>query len=348
MNVIFFSVNLAKGGAENQLVKLAVNLKNKGYEVKIISIGKDNDFYDLLNNHDISINLISLNYGFGLFNIIGNIKQFNADVLISFMFPSNIIARLISLFVNVKIITSVRASKISFLYRIFYRLTYHLDDVSTFNSEIALKNMIDMKISDPAKSVVINNAVSLPFKNKRKNDKIFSLISIAHFRDNEKDYKTLFKALKIVKSKNHKFKVYIIGRLFNQSWPIKMINDFSLSKEIMLLGFVNNPEIYLKKSDALILSTFGESSPNAILEAMSFSIPVIASNVYGCDKIIKNSKGGLLSQPKDPNDLASKIISLINMSDVKRKSIGNNGFNYVKNNFSEDSIFNFWEKIICQ
>lgn len=348
MNITFLTINLAKGGAENQLIKLVINLKTKGYAVNIITLGKDNDFELLLNENKINVEFIPFKFGLGLFKIFKHVVTLKTDVLISFMFPSNIIARLVRVFYKVKLITSVRASNISFFYSFIYKFTYRLDDVTTFNSETAMQNLINMKIASPSKSFVINNAISIPQINVSSNNdsNIFTISSIAHFRDNEKDYKTLFKALKIVKLKGYNFKVFIIGRLFNKSWPIKMIKDFELSNNIKLLGFVNNPELYLKKSNALVLSTFGESTPNSLLEAMSYSLPVIASNVQGCDKVLINSNAGFLSKPKDPNDLALKIIKLINLTDLEREKLGTNGLNFVKYNFSENSVYNQWEKII--
>ena len=346
VNISLLSVSLAKGGAENQLVKLAIYLKKKKYNVQIVSLGQDNDFTDLLNENGLTVNSVPFKYGIGFFAIINTIAKFKTDVLISFMFPSNIISRFVKLFVKVKLITSVRASQISPLYRIIYKLTFYLDDVTTFNSKSAFKKMIDLKISNPAKSIIINNAILIPKINNRINNDIFTLTSIAHFRDDEKDYQTFFNALKILKLKGYKFKVYVIGKLFDKCWPMKMIEDLSLSNNINLLGFVNEPQDYLEKTDVLVLSTYGESCPNAVLEAMSYSIPVIVSNVHGCDKIILDSNGGYLSKPEDPEDLALQIIKLINMSDCKRDILGANGLNYVMNKFSENSVFKSWEKII--
>ena len=346
MNITFLSVNLAKGGAENQLIRLSIHLKNSGYNVQIISLGQDNDFTDLIEQNGLNVNFISLKYGLGLYNLMRKTAEFRTDVLISFMFPSNIIARFIKVFLKIKLITSVRASEISCLYRLIYKLTYHLDDVTTFNSKSALKKLIDYKITTPSKSLIINNAISIPNKINIINNKTFTITSIAHFRESEKDYKTFFKALEILKLRGYKFKVYVIGRLFNKSWPAKMIDDLSLSSNVSLLGYVNKPQNYLKKTNALVLSTYGESSPNAILEGMSYAIPVIASNVQGCDDLLLDSKGGFLSKPEDPKHLASQIIKLMSMSDYEKDMLGTNGRNYVINNFSERLVFKSWEEII--
>ena len=76
MNITFLSISLAKGGAENQLIKLAIYLKNKNHNVQIVTLGRDNDFIDLLNENGMNANFISFKYGFGYYTIINKIAKF--------------------------------------------------------------------------------------------------------------------------------------------------------------------------------------------------------------------------------------------------------------------------------
>jgi len=346
--ITFLSISLGKGGAENQMIKLAIDLNNKDYDVNVIYFKKGNDFELILKKNKIRTEMISLKIGLGLIHLIKNIRKDKTNVLISFMFPSNIVARLASIFCNVKLITSVRASDISNLYLILYKLTYKLDDITTFNSAVALERLKKMKITVPSMSIIVNNAISIPEKSNKLNtvNNVFKIVSIAHFREKEKDYKTLFKALKIVKLKGYNFKLYAIGKLFDLSWPFDLVKEFDLVDNIDFLGFVNKPEAYLKKADILVLSTFGESTPNAILEGMAHSLPIIATNVPGCAAILDDSNAGFLSGYEDSNDLAIKIIYLINMPNNLRDKIGAKGFKYVNQNYNEKVVFSKWEQII--
>ena len=86
MNIIFLSVNLAKGGAENQLVKLAAYFKNKNYNVQIISLGQENDFVEFLNENNLEVVLLPFKYGFGLYKILNEIVKFKTDVTFSIFF----------------------------------------------------------------------------------------------------------------------------------------------------------------------------------------------------------------------------------------------------------------------
>ena len=47
---------------------------------------------------------------------------------------------------------------------------------------------------------------------------------------------------------------------------------------------------------------------------MAAGIPVIGSNAFGIDEVIKEGVNGLLSKPMDPKDLAEKILRIRNDS----------------------------------
>ena len=61
----------------------------------------------------------------------------------------------------------------------------------------------------------------------------------------------------------------------------------------------------------LVPSRF-ENFPNTVLEAMAQGCPVVASRVGGIPEIIEHERNGLLCAVEDANDLAAKILCLLN------------------------------------
>ncbi|MGY5351717.1 glycosyltransferase [Wenyingzhuangia sp. IMCC45533] len=344
--ITLLSLSLIKGGAENQLVKLALYLHKNNYQVKLIALLPQNDFQELLLENNIDYKLVPFKKGLGLINLVKTIKDNNTDVLVSFMFGANLISRFVKLFTKLKLITSVRVNVIDKKYYLLYKLTYKLDDISTFNSEVSLTNFTKKKLTARGNSFLINNAVKVSeLEEKRGVNKVFTFVSIAHFRK-QKDYKTLFESLKILKEQNCVFKLIVIGHLYNQSWPFDVVKKYGLTSEIEILGFQPNPSQFLKRSDALILSTHWEGTPNAVLEGMSNKLPIIASDVPGCRALLEKSKCGYLVKQKDPRDLASKMLVLMNMAETERIHLGNVGRKYIVDNYRESSIFKKWEELI--
>lgn len=344
--VFLLTLSFRKGGAENQLMKLAIYLQNKGYDTNIISLLPGNDFDSIINDYNIGFDFINIKSFKGIITLYKFFKKGKPNLIVSFMFAANIIARIFKLSLKIPLITSVRNNNISKLYRIIYRFTYKIDDFTTFNSEYALNRFLSLKLTNSKKSVLINNAVSLNKKVYLKpKNKIFTLISIAHFRP-QKDYKTLFKAIKVLKQKKIKIKLLVIGHTFDLSWPYEMTKSLDIIEEVDILGFKNNIEKYIIMSDALVLSTLWEGTPNAILEAMSNKLPIISSKVPGCNKLVQESKSGVLFERENHNDLADKIINIMNLTQEEKLSLGQNGYNYVKANFDEEIVYNKWQNLI--
>ncbi len=344
--ICFFSISLAKGGAENQLVKLAIYLKNEGYTVEIIHAIPKNDFENILIHFDIPVHLIKYNTFSGVKRLFRFINSSKPDLIISYMYGANLAARLVKKRFRIPLITSVRTSNISKFYYVLYKFSYTTDNFTVFNSQHALKEFVSNKLALPKKAIFIPNAVSIgERKFPRLENKIFTLLSIAHFRP-VKDYKTLFKAIKILKEKNIEIKLIVIGKIFELTWPGSMIKELGLEHNIELMGFIQNPQPIIEKSDALVLSSLWEGTPNAVLEAMANKLPIIVSNIPSCEELITKGRCGYLFRLKDEKDLSSKIQSLISLSENERIKLGNNGYDYVKENYSEKIVYQKWEELI--
>ena len=265
------------------------------------------------------------------------------------MFGANIVARIIKIFSVVKLVTSVRVNEISILYRLLYKLTYKFDDISTFNSQISLSKFKKEELTVNEKSFLINNAISIPKEGEESynKNKIFTFVSIAHFRP-QKDYKTLFKAIKKIKDLNYDVRLQVLGHIGEITWPQEMLNKYEIGDNVFLLGFIKNPQFYIERSDALVLSTFWEGTPNAILEGMANKLPIISSDVPGCKELVEKAECGYLVKSRDAEDLANKMIELMLLKEKTLLSLGKNGYNYVHNNYNEDKIFSEWEELIVK
>ena len=60
-------------------------------------------------------------------------------------------------------------------------------------------------------------------------------------------------------------------------------------------------------ADCLILPSYTEGLPNVLMEALSCSVPVIATNVGGCPEVVQDRKTGFLIPPKDITALSEAL-----------------------------------------
>ena len=96
----------------------------------------------------------------------------------------------------------------------------------------------------------------------------------------------------------------------NNSLPktLKFIHQGFLSNSLLL------SKIKCEKYDFLINVSKSEGIPVSIMEAMSFSVPVIATNVGGTSEIVTNENGQLLNSTPSIEEICNAIRNFHNLS----------------------------------
>jgi len=349
--VLFITSSMSKGGAETQLIKVALFLKSFNYQVLTISLKPINEFDIDFEKEGIPVIFLkdwSKHPINNLQLLYKTIREFKPDIVIAFMFIAIILSRLFKILLKFKLISSVRIAVLPAKWYLPYILTSGLDDILVYNSNASKINFEKNLFADK-NGIVINNAISLPElmtqpKADSKTEK-FVWVCLAHFRWN-KDYNTLFKAIALIKHLN--FRVDIIGEYTDQNNPFSIIKELNIESYVNVLGFKQNAIQYLDNSDAFVLSSFSEGMPNALLEAMAFSKPVVVSNIDCNIEILNASRCGFLFKKSDEYDLAIKMMDMMNRSSSERNIMGMHGRNYVQRNFTEASVMENWITIINQ
>ena len=75
----------------------------------------------------------------------------------------------------------------------------------------------------------------------------------------------------------------------------------------------------LREADLMILPSRGEGLPLAIVEAMAYGLPVVATRVGGNDEVVEDGVTGLLVAPEQPEALAASVIRLASDHDARRR-----------------------------
>jgi glycosyltransferase involved in cell wall biosynthesis len=104
------------------------------------------------------------------------------------------------------------------------------------------------------------------------------------------------------------------------------------SDRIEFLGEVARIESVYQDADILVLTSEHEGTPNVILEAMSFGVPVVATNVGGVPEIVPDDCG-ILVQPNDFQGLLNAATTMV-IDDDLRNRMGRRAQEYVRNNHS--------------
>jgi glycosyltransferase involved in cell wall biosynthesis len=91
--------------------------------------------------------------------------------------------------------------------------------------------------------------------------------------------------------------------------------------------------------DIYILPSYNEGLPVSILEAMSYGMPIISTNVGGIPDVITENKNGLLINPGDKSELTKSIFYFMeNTQEIKRMGMRN--MEMIKKFYAENVIPN--------
>lgn len=118
---------------------------------------------------------------------------------------------------------------------------------------------------------------------------------------------------------------------------------------IIYKGNVTNVDEYLKASDIFVIPSRYEGISNALLEAMSAKMPIIATRVGGNPDLIKHELNGLLVESENIDNLVSAI-NRMSVDIELRKKLANNAFMDVKEKYSlevvAENYVNLYNEII--
>ena len=101
--------------------------------------------------------------------------------------------------------------------------------------------------------------------------------------------------------------------------------------ETSLPGFINSLNIYVHASLCEMMST-------AILQVMACKVPIIASDVFGINNMIKNGENGLLVPFGDEDKLATAIMFYLDNPEVA-SAHAENAFTFALDNYSNKLMF---------
>jgi len=102
---------------------------------------------------------------------------------------------------------------------------------------------------------------------------------------------------------------------------VRLTNDLALWRFVSFGGWVKRrdvPEV-LRSANIYVLPSLYEGMPNALLEAMSTGLAVIATNVAGSQELIRDGKNGVLVPPRDPQALQDALLRLLESEKLRQR-----------------------------
>lgn len=144
--------------------------------------------------------------------------------------------------------------------------------------------------------------------------------------------------------------VTIIGEGSEKKILENLAKKLKIEDRISFLGRIDYGKIprYYQEASIFILPSLNEGMSNAMLEALSSGLPILATDTGGAKELIESGKNGFIIKKKDSSDIANKIEILINNTDLRQKMGENSRKKAEKMSWKNvaSEYYNLYDKII--
>lgn len=344
--------SMARGGRERQLAIIAKHCSSICNRIIYYNDWPEG-YIDQYGLHNSSYHCNETSFWKRVFATLIHVKTIGADIIISWGNMESTIAMIVSFltripFINFSIRHGIRSNKLSHYIR---TIILHLSKVIVANSYAGLRannlrrgyvlyNGIEeykYRLSATASSADIRAEHGID-----QSDLL--LVSVANLVP-YKDYFTVFSVLRVLRDEGYAFQYIVIGEGPLRPEYDSYINVNALQNRIHLIGRVIDPHRYLQIADVFIHSSKGEGCSNAILEAMSMGLPVIASDTGGTSEIVGDN--AILFPYKDQQALQEALVKLIDDESL-RKEMGKKSQSLFVDRFCLDRMLSEYHDIIAK
>lgn len=362
--ILFFIDDLGSGGAQRQMVELAIRIRAKGNDVEVLSYYGNNYYRELLEQSGISCKLVEEKRTFSrLFKIRREIRCGNYKAVIAFLGVPVFIAELAGLPLHRwKMIAGERSAnpviarslKSRFM-RLFHFSADYVVSNSYANQELVKK--VNPFLSSAKLNVIYNivdlekfrPAIDFQFMNDNK----LKIVVPASYR-RLKNLTGLIEAVNLLSAEEKnglQFDWYGDKTPNNHPQFVlpkaeAMIEKYRLHKVITLHDVEPEIENIIRQADAIGLFSFFEGLPNTVCEGMACGKPVIASAVSDVPLLIEDQTGGVLCDPTDVSSIANALRYLLKCRPEQLRQMGQHNRAKAENIFDSNKIVEQYCRLI--
>lgn len=134
-----------------------------------------------------------------------------------------------------------------------------------------------------------------------------------------KRHADLIQAIEILAARGAPFLAVVVGQDHMNGRLHRLASEKNLTSHIIFTGDQPDPLPWYQMADIFVLPSRWEGMSNALLEAMSCGLPVVATSAGGNADVIQPGENGLLVPPASPESLADALSTLLKESSLRNR-----------------------------
>ncbi len=206
------------------------------------------------------------------------------------------------------------------LYKIIMNTIYFFADMTIHVSEYSRREQRLNK----KKSICIHNGIKIGEPIVK--EKVCQPLKVVYCSrlEESKGIRQIIEAFKQIN--NEKAELHVLGTGSLESWVRE-----NASTSVKCWGFRKDVDSFYRESDAMILMSEYENCPISVLEAMSYSLPIITSGAGGIAEQVKDGYNGVITE-RTPEAIRKAVLQLAN-DPTKCLEMGKKAFAVCKSDF---------------
>jgi glycosyltransferase involved in cell wall biosynthesis len=340
--VLFLITTLTYGGAETQVVRLALEMQKLGWRVSVVCMLDPTNYVGILEDAGIPVHSLGMPRGIpdprGLVRLAALIRQTNPDVLHSHMVHANLLGRLVRLVAPVPVVistvhnfreTSERGGP-TWYKEALYRITDALADRTTIISESAFERYVAVGAVPRAKLEMLPNGVDTkrfqPSAEQRAKTRAelglgrdFVWLAVGRLVE-QKDYPNLLRAARLLPPEG--WQILIMGEGMLQADLSRLAVELGVADRVRFLSAREDVLGIYSCADGFVMSSEFEGMSAALQEAIAMALPCVVTNVGANADLVIDGVSGFVVPPADSAALAAAMQKLSSADPSERQRFG--------------------------
>ena len=332
------------GGAERHFVDLLNAMP--GVDRMAVFIGADRGAGDLRGALDPAIKQVQVvirrrSALGGLLRLAGVLRDHRSDVVHSHMYAANLYGSLAARLAGVPVIITTEHGENR------WKGPYHrwlerqvisrLTDRRLCVSEEILRRRADQEGVPREKLALVANGTVMPeIESEARTGSALTIGAVGRMVT-QKDYPSLLAAMARLRDAGREFRLCMIGDGPELPGLRRLAADQGLEERVEFTGAINGVDAWYRKFDLFVMSSVQEGLPLALLEAMSYAIPCVATDVGAISAALDDGVEGTIVPPGDPVALADAIDRYFD-DPALRTMHGNSGRERIRRDFSIEAV----------
>jgi len=289
---------------------------------------------------------------FLLIDFVRVFKRVNPEVILNFTIKPNLYGSIAASYLGIPVVANVTGLGTAFLRGGLIKLIAKLLYASAFRNVgmVFFQNFYDHEqflrwghVSATNSDLLPGSGVDIskfsPDCAPRLNGMFRFLLIARMIRD--KGIVEYAEAVRLLKAYGVDFEACLLGQVDVEnrgSISREVIKQWERDGLISYLGEVNDVRSEIGAADCVVLPSYREGTSKTLLEAASMALPLIATDVPGCNNVVIDGENGYLCEARNASSLAECMKRMMDLDVKARIEMGRRGRERMINFFDEKIV----------